>query len=191
MPTDAIREVPASESAALDRFLERYDFRSFTVCGVPVQRMTHDQLCRSLVMLAEWSRSERDGRHPATVRGDDRHFPAVKTCARTGQRRYLGSGRGCTSGVSRTREPDHNCRNPCMTRLRAVVQISGACDQFLYGTDRERLMRRALRLLHEHPPGWGGTYPRGVLIQQAVSGAGRYTRWKTVWDHKVNSNATR
>ena len=49
---------------------------------------------------------------------------------------------------------------------RAIVRIRGAMNQTVYGTKPESVRRRALKLLHEHPPGFASLYPHSVTMQE-------------------------
>lgn len=49
---------------------------------------------------------------------------------------------------------------------RAIVRIRGAVNQTVYGESLESVRRRALKILHEHPPGFASLYPEGVTLQE-------------------------
>ena len=64
---------------------------------------------------------------------------------------------------------------------RAVVRITGAEDQLLYGTDLKKLTKKAEAKLTENEPGWAGCTPVNVLIQESIgSGTANQRRWMTI-----------
>ena len=74
-----------------------------------------------------------------------------------------------------------------MSKYRATVVISGAEDQHVYGTNPDRVMDRAIRLLTENPPGFAGLKPIEVVlrIQTELLAANR-SGWSVVSRQSYN-----